>query len=521
MKQINPILRTLCITALLCMTSVSAFAYKTYDGDGRINVFSLSMGDDKILVVTEDATVDDLFVDEGYALVVLPDVTLTVTGKFDNEGTIYFIGQLRYESKEESTNLGTINVLGKFSISEIIDRGTINYNFNPFQIVPAKAPSSTQNGWEKYWEMNFVCGEDSYHEGYYEQPYYKIEDLEAWKKGDGKLEYNAPTKIDCLQPDSENDYVGWKGYYKQVCTANKGTNYTFYAEDEAFTKPIPDLEAWKIDDGILCGLVIGSQSYIFGRQDGELVYDGDLTFNDKDAYKTHFDFTVDGSISYSRTFKATGVWQSWFVPFDVTVYKMNQAEMEVAEIAGVLMDENKQPYIAFAKMTSTDAIVKANTPYVVKAQKQYVDMRLVGPDICIRKSTNAELEAKRLTVQSSYDTFTFGGNYQPTNGYANEWYALNTSGVLQKMGEGTQLAPQRFWMTIDTRTDTPYYTGGGADAKEFINMTVLGDDDPTGITSYENESESKGVIYNIHGQKVTRIQSGQVYIMNGKKYLAR
>ena len=126
-----------------------------------------------------------------------------------------------------------------------------------------------------------------------------------------------------------------------------------------------------------------------------------------------------------------------------------------------------------------------------------------------------------MTVQSSYETFTFGGNYQPTNDYANEWYALNTSGIFQMMGEGVSLAPQRFWMTIDTRTDTPYYTGGGADAKEFINMTVFGDDDPTGITSYENESESKGVIYNIHGQKVTRIQSGQVYIMNGKKYLAR
>lgn len=31
MKQINSILRTLCLTALLCMTSVNASAYVVYD----------------------------------------------------------------------------------------------------------------------------------------------------------------------------------------------------------------------------------------------------------------------------------------------------------------------------------------------------------------------------------------------------------------------------------------------------------------------------------------------------------
>ena len=266
---------------------------------------------------------------------------------------------------------------------------------------------------------------------------------------------------------------------------------------------------------------LGEWKYLLDDNDGVYtIVGGSLTFTDKDIYQSDYDFTVTGKLEYTRTFKATGVWQAWFVPFEVTVSDMKEAGMEVAEIAGVLMDE-KEPYITFAKMTDPYAIVKANTPYVVKAKESSVSMTLTDPDMCIRKSTNAELKAQRLTVQSSYETFTFGGNYQPTKGYANEWYALNTSGIFQMMGEGVDLAPQRFWMTIDTRTDTPYYTGGGADAKEFINMTVFGDDDPTGITSYENESESKGVIYNIHGQKVTRIQSGQVYIMNGKKYLAR
>lgn len=315
---------------------------------------------------------------------------------------------------------------------------------------------------------------------------------------------------------------GWKDYYIQGIETSYGfwqCNNDYYA-DAACTQKITDLETWKKGTGRIDAhrVTFGNKTYAINDEGSISV--SSLTFTDKDSYQSNYDFTVTGNLTYNRTFKATGVWQAWFVPFDVTVGKMNQAGMEVAKIAGVLMD-GEVPYIAFAKMTDPYAIVKANTPYVVKTTKSIVSMTLTDPDMCIRKSTNAELEAQRLTVQSSFDTFTFGGNYQQTNGYANEWYALNTSGIFQMMGEGVSLAPQRFWMTINTRTDTPYYTGGGADAKEFINMTVFGDDDPTGITSYENESESKGVIYNIHGQKVTRIQSGQVYIMNGKKYLAR
>ena len=289
-------------------------------------------------------------------------------------------------------------------------------------------------------------------------------------------------------------------------------------------KDIPSIVK-NIKDGISNSdkFTLGEWKYLLADNDGEYtIVGGSLTFTDKDSYQSGNDFTVTGNLEYNRTFKATGVWQAWFVPFDVPVSDMNDAGMEVAKIAGVLMD-GEEPYIAFAKMTNTDAIVKANTPYVVKTTKSSVSMTLTGPDICIRKSTSAELEAQRLTVQSSFDTFTFGGNYQQTNGYANEWYALNTSGIFQKMGDGVNLAPQRFWMTIDTRTDTPYYTEeSGASAKAFIRMTVLGDDEPTGIESLTPTlSEGKETIYNLQGQKVTSIQKGQVYIMNGKKFFAR
>ena len=359
-----------------------------------------------------------------------------------------------------------------------------------------------------------------------------VPDVDAYKKISWGGFTNLIKYVD-LPTAKEEAIAGLQTFINEEKIANAPIKeYANSINAATAKKDIPSIVK-NIKDGISNSdkFTLGEWKYLLDKNDEKYTIVGDsLTFTDKNLYQSDYDFTVTGKLEYTRTFKATGVWQAWFVPFDVPVSDMIAAGMEVAEIAGVLMDENKQAYIAFAKMTNTDdfakmtntdAIVKANTPYVVKTTESSVSMTLTGPDICIRKSTSAELEAQRLTVQSSYDTFTFGGNYQQTNGYANEWYALNTSGIFQMMGEGVSLAPQRFWMTIDTRTDTPYYTGGGADAKEFINMTVFGDDDPTGITSYENESESKGVIYNIHGQKVTRIQSGQVYIMNGKKYLAR
>ena len=366
--------------------------------------------------------------------------------------------------------------------------------------------------------------------------------------GDNAFNY-VKTDIPVYVPDVET-YKGWGGFTFLIHNVDLTTAkteaiadlQTFNNEEKIANAPMEEyadrinaatavkdipsiVNNIKAEISNYTNFTLGEWKCLLDDNDGEYTIVGDeLTFTDKDLYQSDYDFTVDGSITYIRSFKATGVWQAWFVPFDVTVSDMNAAGMEVAEIAGVLMDENKQPYIAFAKMTDPYAIVNANTPYVVKAKTQDVHMKLFGPDMCIRKSTSTELEAKRLTVQSSYNTFTFGGNYQPTNGYANEWYALNTSGVFQKMGDGANLAPQRFWMTIDTRTDTPYYTDeSGAATTEFINFTVWGDDEPTGIETIDNGQWTidNSQLYDLQGQKVTSIQKGQVYIMNGKKFFAK
>ena len=468
MKQINSILRTLCLMVLLCMTSVSASAYVVYSGEGGI------IADGQIYVIESgNYNIKNMCVygEGGGAVLIAQGAKVTITGNCNiyDQGALYILGELDITGAQTIQNYGTVYQLdqGRF-YGSFGEGGTIQYKalhlISSLKEITGKAPNPAEDGWKNYWAEGIACGSDFYPIGnlYVDNNKWtsnQITDFEAWKTGEGKI-----------------DKLG-----------------------------LPDIDG---------------KSY---ELDANFCHNGNVLFPDKANYQYGYDFTVTGNLEYTRTFKATGVWQAWFVPFDVPVSDMNDAGMEVAEIAGVLMDENKQPYIAFAKMTNTDAIVKANTPYVVKATESSVSMTLTGPDMCIRKSTSAELEAQRLTVQSSYNTFTFGGNYQPTNGYENEWYALNTSGIFQKMGKDTDLTPQRFWMKIDTRKDTPYYTEeSGVSAKAFIGMTVLGDDETTGIESLTPTlSESKGTIYNLQGQRVTSIQSGQVYIMNGKKYLAR
>ena len=239
-------------------------------------------------------------------------------------------------------------------------------------------------------------------------------------------------------------------------------------------------------------------------------------------YLAPVDFIVNGTFTYRRNVSGVqkGAWQCWYEPFEVQLDDDVLEKMDVAEVAGVLIDNEGNTVVAFRKIDS--GWMKANTPYVFRPKDAILttgnlELKTTGPEL--RKS-----EETTFYNMSTYDKFTFGGNY--TARHNDSWYTLNTSGQFQRMKEGVNLKGQRFWMTVEARDGIPYEYGGIADVKESIDFTVLGDDETTGITSYENPSTGSGQapndnIYNLNGQRVTSIQSGQVYIMNGKKYVAR
>lgn len=192
MKQINSILRTLCLTALLCMTSVSASAYEIFNG----HIFS-----DGIYVVQQDKTISDLTVIEDEVLIILPGVKITVNTNFCNTGTIYVFGTLNNRVTNNNDNDGTIYLVDKGKIEKKTTKDGVEWWKKPqnkiFSEIATKkkqevqAPTTTADGVREYWMKGIAQGDDFYPMEYYsdEDCNQKIDNFEEWKKGEGKPDW--------------------------------------------------------------------------------------------------------------------------------------------------------------------------------------------------------------------------------------------------------------------------------------------------------------------------------------------
>ena len=262
---------------------------------------------------------------------------------------------------------------------------------------------------------------------------------------------------------------------------------------------------------------LGEWKYLLDYNDGEYtIVGGSLTFTDKELYQSGKDFTVDGTLTYTRDVSPViGKWQAWFVPFDLTLTSDDLAKFDAAQVAGVLTDNDGQPVIAFKKMKE-DEKMNANIPYVIRPKSgiaQEISLHLLMPEFHSSATTP-------FVIQSAYDNFTLGGIYEAQQN--SNWYALTKDGVFKKMN-GTPaptLQPQRIWMTVTPREDDPYATKSVSTTRsigtkstaipDVIRIVVLGDDG-----SPEGKSVREAKIINADGQSVNRIQRGQVYRISG------
>ena len=189
MKQINSILRTLCLTALLCMTSVNASAYE---------IFNEVMMSNGIYVVQQDKTIETLNVKKEQVLIILSGVTITANTNFTNSGTIYVFGTLNNNVTNMNENMGTIYLVDKGKIKRTTDKFGNEWFNKPqsknFSEIATKkkqevqAPTTTADGVREYWMKGIAQGDDFYPMEYYsdEDCNQKIDNFEEWKKGEGK-----------------------------------------------------------------------------------------------------------------------------------------------------------------------------------------------------------------------------------------------------------------------------------------------------------------------------------------------
>lgn len=449
--------RTVLLVAFMCLAAGEAYGYEVWKGgDASVN--------SGVLVVEDDCEIGIVAVREEGCLIIKPDASVKVLSRvYSYTGSkIYVFGQLDVNNVKDSSFQGVIYVMfGGGVLGNLGSEGTIV----------------------------------------------------SLDKDETLAMISTKRKVGGQMPSRSNGYVGWKDYYGIGMEADGDfISFSCY-EDEQYTKPI-DFEKWKDADGKLEGyyFTLGDANYHAAYTEGELVLDGDVVFPDKAEYRCDEDDILVGktnTIAYSREFKSTGVWQCWFVPFEVRV---DEEQFDAAEVAGILMDDEGNTVVAFRKMAA-GALMKAGTPYVVRAKKN---------SVAIKAARNKLYKASMRTdvdLRSAYDDFLISGIYEWQS--SDEGYTLNTSGKFMQMAADARLAPQRFWLTVSPRTNRPYGNGAVTSAARQLYFTVLGDGDgTTGVVETDFGVEKKADIYNLQGQKVTEIASGEIYIMDGRKFVA-
>lgn len=146
---------------------------------------------------------------------------------------------------------------------------------------------------------------------------------------------------------------------------------------------------------------------------------------------------------------------------------------------------------------ATNNIVPANTGVVLKATK--------GATINVRPLSveyDEKLKTENSLVPGDGSTTVTAGNYMLAYSSTDDmakFYAIGAAG----------------YVVPANKAYLP------AEAVGARSLTLLFDDDPTGINSIENEpSANDNVIYNIVGQKLNKMQKG-INIVNGKKVLVK
>lgn len=451
--------RTVLLAAFMCLAAGEAYGYEVWKS-GKILV-----EEDCVLLVEngKEIEVDDLFNQEGIVVIAMgASVKLDYAVKITSGGKVYVFGNLDLTKVQYSgNNEGTIYRMATRQVYGSLDGGKI----------------------------------------------VSVDEKET-------IAMISTGLIKGQMPSKSNKYVGWKDCYAKGMVIGDDFVPLDYYEDEQCIHHITNIELWREHDGRLEGyyFTLGDANYHAAYTEGELVLDGDVVFPDKAEYRCDEDDILvsdTNTIAYSREFKYTGVWQCWFVPFDVRV---DEEQFDAAEVAGILMDDEGNTVVAFRKMAA-GALMKASTPYVVKAKKS---------SVAIEAARNKLYKASSRTdvdLRSAYDDFLISGIYEWQS--SDEGYTLNTSGKFMQMAADARLAPQRFWLTVSPRTNRPYGNGAVTSAARQLYFTVLGDGDgTTGVVETDFGVEKKADIYNLQGQKVTEIASGEIYIMDGRKFVA-
>ena len=273
----------------------------------------------------------------------------------------------------------------------------------------------------------------------------------------------------------------------------------FYKVDISISVYVPanSIEAYK---NVLGGLDLSDIKAL------PLIY-----LKDGEAYTQ--DSQIDGmEIYYTRKFSTN--WEALYLPFSLK-YEDWKDDFEIAYISSVRQKDNNddgtidETKLEFVKLKGGSTA--PNTPYIIRA-KSSGEKTLSVQNTTLYKAEKNSVECSTTTAK-----FTFTGTYKPisalqliTHGY----YVVN--GSMLRITP-TSLKPYHWYLTISSRNS------GYAkyNAAKDITISVLGEDEATGISQMQMENRQSSV-YDINGRKINEnsLKPG-MYVKNGKKFVVK
>ena len=203
-------------------------------------------------------------------------------------------------------------------------------------------------------------------------------------------------------------------------------------------------------------------------------------------------------VTYVRSFGTKNV-QSWYVPFDYTIteedannflfYKIHMIAASGKEQGGDVSD-NTKVYI-YIEPLAAGTLMKANRPYVIKAQNPVQNYNFIAKDIDKLYKPDDTSRLHNETTEFTYDFFgTYGLVYCDD---ALHWIAIS-GGLACPLKENTPVQQYRWYIKISPKSYQDDYA-------KLNFIFVEGDGETNGISAQTIDGEIEG-IYTLGGMKV-------------------
>ena len=263
------------------------------------------------------------------------------------------------------------------------------------------------------------------------------------------------------------------------------------------------------------GYYATSDGSVEAKETSEGVFTADtLTLEDATAYDNQAVFTVT-DFKYTRTFSNTN-WTTWYVPFELPLTPEICSKFAFSRINNVHQydtdnDGNADKTVVESFRQTEGVTLKANYPYLVKAlSESESDLNM---ELNLKNVKPALAEAKSIDCQSVDYKYVFTGTYNEMGESGStlyDPYTLYTDGTWQHYHS---LKPMRHYLTISSRNAT---TSAAAFMRSIL-LSVIGDEDATGIVKIYDEERRAKETYDLGGRRIPAgSQRNGFYIENGK-----